>query len=209
MANLTITVDEELLRRARIRALEQGTSVNALLREYLSAFAGDHPAPGGSGPSSSGPGRPRRAAGAGHGRGTTSTTVRPFVDTNVFVYAHDADEPAKRERALELLAEHAASLVVSTQVLAEFYVVTTRKLAKPLEPEVAAAQLDDLSRGTVVGMDSDLVRSAVSLSREHGLSLWDAMIVRAAVRGGCDVLFSEDMTDGATLDGVRVSNPFT
>jgi plasmid stability protein len=40
MANLTITIDDDLLRQARIRALEQGTSVNALLREYLTAFAG-------------------------------------------------------------------------------------------------------------------------------------------------------------------------
>lgn len=40
MANLTITVDEDLLRRARIRALEQGTSINAVLRAYLEAYAG-------------------------------------------------------------------------------------------------------------------------------------------------------------------------
>ena len=40
MANLTITIDDALLRLARLRALEQGTSVNALLREYLVAYAG-------------------------------------------------------------------------------------------------------------------------------------------------------------------------
>lgn len=40
MANLTITIDEEVLKRARLRALDQGTSVNALLREYLEAYAG-------------------------------------------------------------------------------------------------------------------------------------------------------------------------
>ncbi len=40
MANLTIAIDDDLLRRARIRALEQGHSVNALLREYLKSFAG-------------------------------------------------------------------------------------------------------------------------------------------------------------------------
>ena len=40
MANLTVTIDDELLRRARLRALEQGTSVNALLRDYLVAYAG-------------------------------------------------------------------------------------------------------------------------------------------------------------------------
>jgi plasmid stability protein len=38
--NLTITVDEEVLRRARIRALEKGTSVNAVLREFLESYAG-------------------------------------------------------------------------------------------------------------------------------------------------------------------------
>lgn len=40
MANVTLAIDDDILRRARIRALEQGTSVNALIREYLAAFAG-------------------------------------------------------------------------------------------------------------------------------------------------------------------------
>jgi len=40
MANLTITVDDVLLKRARIKALEDGTSVNALLREYLEGYIG-------------------------------------------------------------------------------------------------------------------------------------------------------------------------
>jgi plasmid stability protein len=48
MANLTLAIDEELLKRARIRALEQGTSVNALLREYLESFAGEGRAPEGA-----------------------------------------------------------------------------------------------------------------------------------------------------------------
>jgi plasmid stability protein len=44
MANLTITVDDQVLKKARLRALEQGTSVNALLREYLDRYAGAAPA---------------------------------------------------------------------------------------------------------------------------------------------------------------------
>lgn len=43
MANLTLALDDEVLRRARIRALEHGTSVNAVVREYLEGFAGDGP----------------------------------------------------------------------------------------------------------------------------------------------------------------------
>lgn len=148
-------------------------------------------------------------AAEGHdGPATRFTIVRPFIDTNVLVYAHDRDQPDKRERALNLLADHAGDLVVSTQVLAEFYVVATRKLARPLAAQEAAAQVDEMAQGTVVGMDADLVRSAVAFSREHSLSLWDALIVGAAVRGGCDVLFTEDLSDGTTLDGVLVSNPF-
>jgi plasmid stability protein len=40
MANLTISIDDEVLKQARIKAVEQGTSVNSLLREYLEAYAG-------------------------------------------------------------------------------------------------------------------------------------------------------------------------
>jgi plasmid stability protein len=44
MSSLTLNIDEGTLRRARIRALEQGTTVNALVREYLESFAGESPA---------------------------------------------------------------------------------------------------------------------------------------------------------------------
>ena len=43
MANLTLTIEEGLLRRARVRALERGTSVNAVVREFLEGYAGDDP----------------------------------------------------------------------------------------------------------------------------------------------------------------------
>ena len=57
------------------------------------------------------------------------TTARWFVDTNVLVYAFDDGEPAKRDRARELLAKPGAPLALSAQVIGEFYVVVTRKLA--------------------------------------------------------------------------------
>ena len=134
--------------------------------------------------------------------------MRAFVDTNILVYAHDADEPAKREIALAWLLDNAGEFVVSAQVLAEFYVTVTRKLSRPLATAVAAEQLKELANGAVVPVDSELVRSAARLSREHQVSLWDAMIVRAASRGGCDVVVSEDLAHGAILDGVQVLNPF-
>jgi predicted nucleic acid-binding protein len=133
---------------------------------------------------------------------------RAFVDTNVFVYAVDASSPAKRIRAQSLLADLADSIVISTQVLLEFYVTATRKLAKPLSPEDAERRVHELSGTEVVEVTVPLVRTAITLSREHRLSLWDALIVESARARGCRRLFSEDFQHGREFGNVRVENPF-
>lgn len=132
---------------------------------------------------------------------------RSLVDTNILVYCYDGDEPAKRARALALLADDATELVVSTQVLQEFYVAVTRKLARPLSAEDAERALQALATLPTVPADRELVLAAVALSHRHRLSLWDALIIRAAADGGCDTLLTEDLQDGATFDGVRIRNP--
>ncbi|MDF1521371.1 MAG: PIN domain-containing protein [Trueperaceae bacterium] len=131
-----------------------------------------------------------------------------FADTNVLVYAFDASEPAKRARALELLAAEDVDLVVSAQVLNEFYWVATRKLNPPLAPDVAHEVVRELSLGRVVPVDADLVDRAIELSRSTGLALWDAGVVVAAQMAGCGVLRSEDLNAGQRFDGVVVRDPF-
>lgn len=132
-----------------------------------------------------------------------------FLDTNVLVYAVDRGEPAKRERALELLASgRGERLVLSTQVLLEFYVVVTRKLARPLAAGQAAARVSELARLPVVATDPALVQAGIAISRAAQLSAWDGMIVAAARAAGCDRILTEDLSDGASIRGVRVENPF-
>lgn len=135
---------------------------------------------------------------------------RIFIDTNVFVYAYDTDEPDKRQRTFELLDELAKSstIVISTQVLQEFYVVSTRKLQKPLKPEVAEDALRRLLQYPVVQVAPDAIRSAAATAREHKLSFWDALILQTAMEGGSTRLISEDLQDGFRLDGVTVENPY-
>jgi len=136
--------------------------------------------------------------------------MRLFLDTNVLVYLFDHDAPDKREVARGLLMGHGADieLVLSTQVLQEFYVVVTRKLANPLPPEQAERAVRDLARLPVMPASVDLVLAAVALSRRGGFSFWDAMIVEAALRAGARELLSEDMQDGAAIEGLRIRNPF-
>lgn len=136
-------------------------------------------------------------------------TERSFIDTNVWVYRVDGGEPVKREAARRLLDEApSGSLVISTQVLQEFYAVITRKLAQPLSEEEAASAVARLSELPVIGSDSVFVRAAISISRSARLSLWDALIVQAALAGGCDRIVTEDLQHGSVLLGIRVENPF-
>ena len=137
-------------------------------------------------------------------------TEPTFVDTNVWVYAVDAADPVKRKRALEATAPvPGRDLVVSTQVLTEFYAVVTRKLAVPVSVEDAEAMVRQLALLPVVAIDSSLVVSAIAGSREWQISIWDALILRAAAVAGCRRVLSEDLADGTTYGSVVVENPFS
>ena len=133
---------------------------------------------------------------------------RSFVDTNVLVYAFDASATVKQQRAWRIFEEDYRRLVISTQVLAEFYVAVTRKLASPLPLGDAEQAVDALARLSVVATDAALVVAAVETSRRHRLSLWDSLIVQAAKISGCGRILSEDLQTGATIEGVAIVNPF-
>jgi predicted nucleic acid-binding protein len=136
-------------------------------------------------------------------------SARTFIDTNVLVYAIDEAEPAKRAVAERVLASRDyGELVLSTQVLSEFYVTVTRKLATPVTEADAEQALDSFGSRPIVEVDTALVRSAVQISRSSKISYWDGLVVAAAIRGGCQRLLSEDLNDGQEICSVRVENPF-
>jgi predicted nucleic acid-binding protein len=136
-------------------------------------------------------------------------TDRTFVDTNVWVYALDDDEPLKQAQARSLLAPEAGNdLVISTQVLGEFYVTVTRRLSRAVLPGEAGLFVKQLSELPVVALDARLVAAAIAGSQAWGISYWDALILVAAEAGGCSRVFTEDLADGATYGSVRVENPF-
>lgn len=136
--------------------------------------------------------------------------MKAFFDTNVLVCAFDAGEPGKRKRAARLLSESAAAgaVVVSAQVLQEFYVTVTRKLELPLPPDAALRAVTELANFPVVPSESTLVLAAIGTHRKHAISFWDALIVEAARIGGATVLYSEDLQSGQSFGSVTISNPF-
>lgn len=133
-----------------------------------------------------------------------------FLDTNVLVYAHDRTAGAKRRIAADLLTALVGrrEAVVSVQVLVEFAVTVTRKIPAPLSLAQAAEIVRDLSVLQVVSPVAGDVNSAIELADRYSISLWDAMILRAAISGGVAIVWSEDLGDGQVYDGVTVRNPF-
>lgn len=132
-----------------------------------------------------------------------------FVDTNVLLYAISTDprETAKAALANEILSGR--DLALSVQVLQEFYVQATRdSRAGRLTHRQAVGLIESFRRFTVQETSLGVALSALSTRQRFGISYWDAAILEAARALGCDVVLSEDMSDGGDYDGVRVENPF-
>lgn len=133
-----------------------------------------------------------------------------FVDTNILIYAHDCSAGPKHDRARELLQTlwRERSGCLSIQVLQEFYVNVTRKVAHPLSSESAAQIIADLAVWQIHRPDTNDVLGAIRLQGRLQLSFWDAMIMTSARRLGCEIVWSEDLSHGQVYEGVEVHNPF-
>jgi predicted nucleic acid-binding protein len=132
-----------------------------------------------------------------------------FADTNVLLYAisRDPAERSKAQRANSLLA--ARDLALSVQVLQEFYVQATRgSRPDPLTHEQAVALVESFLRFPVLEITTGVMLAALAACRRFNISYWDAAILEAGRALGCDVILSEDLSDGQDYGGVRVENPF-
>jgi predicted nucleic acid-binding protein len=126
-----------------------------------------------------------------------------FFDTNILVYAQQAGEKADRARAL-----FAGGGKLSVQVLNEFTSVARRKQDKDWR-EIADALSDVLMIvDPPLALTLDLHTTARSLAEDHRLSFYDALIVAAAIEGGCEILYSEDLQHGRNFGGLAIVNPF-
>ena len=132
-----------------------------------------------------------------------------FVDTNILIYAHDVDRKAKYPVARRLLIDlvRARSIVLSPQVLQEFYVNVTRKIAKPISKRVAREIVKDFSVWSIDTAPADIA-SAFRIEDEAKIGFWDALIYASAAKAGADVILSEDMNAGQKIAGIEIRNPF-
>jgi predicted nucleic acid-binding protein len=136
---------------------------------------------------------------------------RFFLDTNIFVYSFDRDSAAKARRATQLIHEAVATRkgTVSYQVVQEFFNVALRRFAQPMTVAEAEQYLGTVFRPLLAVQSSQALYSeALRLRGTHRLSWYDALIVAAAVEGGCTVLYSEGLQSGRHFGDLRIENPF-
>jgi predicted nucleic acid-binding protein len=136
--------------------------------------------------------------------------AREFVDANILVYAFDASAGKKRVAAEQLLSGlwETGTGCLSVQVLQEFFVTVTRKVAQPLSVDEAADRIREFTTWKVFAPTAEDVLAAIALHQQAKVSFWDAMVVQAAAESGCDTLWTEDLSDGQLLRGVRIRDPF-
>jgi predicted nucleic acid-binding protein len=136
--------------------------------------------------------------------------MRVFFDTNILIYLFDDSASAKRERALELYRDAALhdAIVMSAQILNEFFTVALRNPVRTMSIEAAERAVRNFAKFPLVSLDAELTLKAIERVKKSQLNFWDALVIEAALRGGADVLYSEDMHHGMDFDGVRLVNPF-
>lgn len=130
--------------------------------------------------------------------------AKAFVDTNVLLYLLSADN-AKANKAEAILQTHN---VISVQVLNELTNVARRKLDMPW-PDVSELIESIASLCHIEPLTVDTHNMGRALAEKYGISVYDAMIVAAALLAGCAILYTEDLQNGLLIDRqLRVCNPF-
>ncbi len=134
-----------------------------------------------------------------------------FIDTNIFVYSFNSDQREKQERSIELIQGGLRSGmgIISSQVIQEFLNVALRKFDVPMQIEDARTYLRVvLNPLCQVYPSLELYESCLEIQAETRYSFYDSLILAAAVQGGCELLFSEDLQDGHEIRGLTIANPY-
>ncbi len=139
---------------------------------------------------------------------TVMTPARFTVDTNILVYVIDRDAGVKHDLSTEILRRSTGQdCWLTLQSVSEFYSAVTRRMI--MDRSAAAAQVEDwLTLFPVLGPSSTAIRAAMAHASADRASYWDGLLVETALEGGCAVVVTEDMHDGAMLGSARICHPF-
>lgn len=127
-----------------------------------------------------------------------------FFDTTILVYMATTTD-SRASVAEELLR---AGGVASVQVLNEFVNVARKKVRMPWEAiEALLSAFHDLC-GEPVPTTAELHQDAIKVAKRYGYHIYDSLMIAAALKSGCTILYSEDMQHGQRIGSLTIRNPF-
>ena len=129
---------------------------------------------------------------------------KAFFDTNVVLYAFRRDDP--RSQVAEALL--AGGGTVSVQVLNEFVAVARRKLNRSWNEIRRAIEILRVFCPEPLPLTMETHEQALQIAERSGYSIFDSLIIAAAVHSGATILYSEDMHNGQRIGGLTIRNPF-
>lgn len=134
--------------------------------------------------------------------------MRIAIDTNILAYAEGVGDAARRDASMELLSRLSPeSVLIPVQVLGELFRVLIGK-AKCAPDEARSRALQWADSFEVSDSTWSAFQSAFDLTADHGLQIWDALILAVTAENRCRLLLTEDMQHGFTWRGVTVVNPY-
>ena len=134
--------------------------------------------------------------------------MRIALDTNVLAYAEGANGALMRDKALKLIERlPPEAIVLPAQTLGELFNVLVRK-AKRRPGRARTAVLSWRDAYAVGETSAAVIVGATDLASDHGLTIWDSVVLAASAEAGCRLLLSEDLQEGFIWRGVAVTNPF-
>ncbi len=136
-------------------------------------------------------------------------TAQCFADTNILLYAGSKDpaDAAEKKIARRLIASEDMGL--AAQGLQEFIAAAAAKKRLGIDDDEAKATLGALMAFPIAPITARLVMQAWEIKTRYQISYWDGAIIAAAQELRCEILYSEDLSDGQNYGGVVVRNPFS
>ena len=131
-----------------------------------------------------------------------------FIDTNVWVYALTEQDHAKKKIAAELISKTYLedTICVNAQVLKEFANFAFKRTKKSADE--INAMLKKMSSYSFVPDTKELVMQAVALKERYDVGFYDSLMLSAANKAKCDVIYTEDLNSGQKYGAVTAINPF-
>ena len=131
-----------------------------------------------------------------------------FIDSNVWLYAFiETQDVDKCNIAKSLIQDKNSSIIISTQIINEVCVNLVKK-AHCSEESIRELIKSFYRKYEVVEIDKEVLLKASEIRERHSFSFWDSLVVSSALCGDAEILYSEDMQDGFTLEEITIVNPF-